>query len=197
MPDHDFPSYSDGIIIPHSIWDVNRNTGYISIGTSKDTSEFACDGLRNWWYNQGEHDYPFSGRLLILCDGGGSNSSRSHLFKQDIQKLADETGLEIRIAHYPPYTSKYNPIEHRMFPHVTNACDGVIFEDYEQVREQMEKTETTTGLTVTAEIIEKEYETGRKADKDFIKNLNIIYDDDMPQWNYRIAPRRPIPNSSF
>ena len=188
VPDHDFPSYSGGIIIPHSLWDVGRNKGYINLGTSKDTSEFACDSIRTWWYNHGRRDYPDSGRILLLCDGGGSNSSRSHIFKQDIQRLADETGLEIRIAHYPPYTSKYNPIEHRMFPHVTRACQGVIFTSYEHVKELMEKTETKTGLTVKVEINMKKYETGRKADKDFIENNEIVFDDYLPRWNYRVMP---------
>ncbi|MDM8524088.1 ISAzo13 family transposase [Desulfococcaceae bacterium HSG8] len=188
VPDHDFPSYSDGIVIPHSLWDVKRNKGYITLGTSKDTSEFACDSIRNWWYNHGRKDYPHSGRILLLCDGGGSNSSRSHIFKQDMQRLTDETGLEIRIAHYPPYTSKYNPIEHRMFPHVTKACEGVIFESYEHVKKLMEKTETKTGLTVTVRINRKEYKTRRKADKNFIENNEIVFDDHLPRWNYRVIP---------
>lgn len=188
VPDHDFPSYSGGIIIPHSLWDVKRNKGYISIGTNKDTSEFACNSIKNWWYNYGIKDYPDSKRILLLCDGGGSNSSRSHIFKQDIQQLADETGLEIRIAHYPPYTSKYNPIEHRMFPHVTRACEGVIFNNYNHVKELMEKTETKTGLSVTVEINTKEYNTGRKADKEFIENNRIVFDEYLPQWNYRAIP---------
>jgi len=189
-PDHDFPSYSDGSFVPHGIWDVVKNKGYISIGISKDTSEFACDSLRYWWKNIGIFDYPCAQRILILCDGGGSNSSRSHLFKQDLQKLSDELELEIRIAHYPPYCSKYNPIEHRMFPHVTKACQGVIFENYERAQEYIEKTKTRHGLIVRSEIIEKEYEKGRKADLELLKNLNIEYDDDLKSWNYRIAPEK-------
>ncbi|MCP3923128.1 MAG: ISAzo13 family transposase [Desulfobacterales bacterium] len=188
VPDHDFRSYSDGIIIPHSLWDVNRNKGYITIGNSKDTSEFACDSIKSWWYNHGIYDYAHSQRMLILCDGGGSNSSRSYLFKQDLQKLADEIGIEIRIAHYPPYTSKYNPIEHRMFPHVTKACSGVIFETYEQVKRCMEKTSTKTGLTVDVEISKKEYKTERKVDKDFKENMKIVFDDYLKNWNYRAIP---------
>ncbi len=189
VPDHDFPSYSKGVIIPHSLWDVNKNKGYITIGNSKDTSEFACDSIRNWWNNYGKNEYPHSRRMTILCDGGGSNSSRSYLFKQDIQKLVDEIGIEIRIAHYPPYTSKYNLIEHRMFPFVTKACSGVIFENYEQVKTYMEKTKTTTGLTVNAEILKKEYKTKKKVDKDFKKNMKIVFDDYLPKWNYRAIPK--------
>ena len=187
-PDHDFKRYATGSVIPHGIWDINRNTGYINLGITKDTSEFACDCIRNWWYNQGRYVYSHAKRLLILCDGGGSNSSRSYLFKQDIQWLADEIGLEIRIAHYPPYTSKYNPIEHRMFPHITKACKGVIFENYKQVLMLMERAKTKKGLTVKAEVIEKKYETGRKVNDDFKKNMEIIFDQHLPKWNYRAIP---------
>ena len=125
--DHDFNSYADGVIIPHGIYDLKLNKGFINIGTSRDTSEFACDSLRNWWFCVGQHDYPKADSILIRCDGGGSNSSRHYIFKQDLQSLADEIGISIRVAHYPPYCSKYNPIEHRLFPHVTRACSGVIF----------------------------------------------------------------------
>lgn len=120
--DHDFNSFAQGVIIPHGLYDVCANTGYINLGTSKDTSEFACDSFRNWWYNQGQHDYPQATSILLLCDGGGSNNVRHYIFKSDLQQLVDEIGVEIRIAHYPPYTSKYNLIEHRLFPHVTRAC---------------------------------------------------------------------------
>ena len=99
-----------------------------------------------------------------------------------------EIGLEIRIAHYPPYTSKYNPIEHRMFPHVTRACKGVIFENYEQVRMLMERTKTKKGLSVKAEVIKKKYEIGRKVNDDFKKNMKIIFDQHLPKWNYRAIP---------
>ncbi len=123
--DHDFSSLAEGIIIPHSLYDCCLNIGYIQLGTSHDTSEFACDSFRHWWYSYGQKLYPNATSILVLCDGGGSNSARYYIFKQDIQKLADEIGVEIRIAHYPPYCSKYNPIEHRLFPHVTRACQGV------------------------------------------------------------------------
>ena len=157
--DHDFPSLADGVIIPHSIYDLQLNTGYIQLGTSHDTTEFACDSLRHWWYTYGR---PTATSILVLCDGGGSNSSRYYIFKQDLQALADEIGVEIRIAHYPPYCSKYNPIEHRMFPHVTRACQGVIFTTIEIVKELMEKTHTEPGLKVFVHIMDQVYQTGRK-----------------------------------
>ena len=186
--DHDFNSLAKGVVIPHSIYDVTRNTGYINIGTSKDTSEFACDSILNWWQNQGRFDYPNATSILILCDGGGSNHSRHYLFKQDLQELTNKIGLEIRIAHYPPYTSKYNPIEHRLFPHVTRACQGVIFKSVAMVKELIQKTTTTTGLKVTVNIIDKIYQTGRRVNENFKENMKIVFDDFLPSWNYRALP---------
>ncbi|MCP3966234.1 MAG: ISAzo13 family transposase [Lentisphaerae bacterium] len=186
--DHDFTSFSEGKVIPHGIYDVVKNKGWINIGTSKDTSEFACDSLREWWYNYGIHDYPQASSILILCDGGGSNSSRHYIFKEDLQKLADEIQIEIRIAHYPPYTSKYNPIEHRMFPHVTRACRGAVFGSVEYVKELMEKTETKKGLDVTVNILDKVYQTGRKTKENFKKNMPIVFDKYLSAWNYRAIP---------
>lgn len=190
--DHDFTSFAQGVIIPHALYDLKQNVGYINLGTSKETSEFACDCLRNWWYHQGQYDYPNAISILLLCDGGGSNSSRHYIFKQDLQKLVDEIGIDIRIAHYPPYTSKYNPIEHRLFPHVTRACQGVIFTSIELVKELIEKTRTSTGLSVTVQIIDKVYETGRKVADDFKETMRIIFDDFLPQWNYTAIPNREV-----
>jgi len=190
--DHDFISFADGIIIPHGIYDYERNTGYVNLGTSKDTSEFACDSLKNWWHNQGQYAYPHATSILILCDGGGSNGSRQYLFKEDLQKLSDEIGIEIRIAHYPPYTSKYNPIEHRLFPHLTRACQGVIFKNAQLVKELMEKTKTSKGLKVTVQIIDKVYETGRKVAQGFKENLRIAFDKFLPLWSYRAIPNGQV-----
>ncbi len=190
--DHDFTSLAEGVVIPHGLYDLKQNIGYINLGHSKDTGEFACDSLRNWWYQQGQFDYPEATALLLLCDGGGSNSSRQYLFKQDLQKLADEIGLEIRMAHYPPYTSKYNPIEHRLFPHVTPACQGGIFTSLELVKELIEKTMTSTGLKVTVQIIDKVYLTGRKVADDFKETMQLVFDDFLPQWNYTAIPNREV-----
>lgn len=190
--DHDFSSFAEGVIIPHGIYDLKRNTGYINLGTSKDTSQFACDSLRNWWYHQGKDDYPHATSILIQCDGGGSNSSRHYIFKEDLQKLVDEIGVEIRIAHYPPYCSKYNPIEHRMFPHVTRACQGVIFKSIEIVKELMEKTTTSKGMKAIVQILDKVYETGRKVADDFKTTMRIVFDEFLPQWNYTAVPNGQV-----
>ena len=124
-----------------------------------------------------------------MCDGGGSNSARTYLFKAALEKLVQDTGLEMRIAHYPPYTSKYNPIEHRLFPHLTRACQGVIFTSVDVVQELMAKATTKTGLEVSVNILNKEYATGRKVAADFKEQMGVIFDADLPQWNYRLPPR--------
>ena len=190
--DHDFNSEADGIIIPHGIYDLQRNIGYLHLGTSKDTSEFVCDCIRAWWDRHGRADYPQATAILGLCDGGGSHSARQYIFKEDLQKLAAELGIEIRIAHYPPYCSKYNPIEHRLFPHVTRACQGVIFTSLALVKELMEKTQTSKGLQVVVEILEKVYQTGRKAADDFKTKMRLIFDELLPQWNYRALPNQTV-----
>jgi hypothetical protein len=190
--DHDFTSFAQGVIIPHALYDLKQNVGYINLGTSKETSEFACDCLRNWWYHQGQYDYPQATSILLLCDGGGSNSSRHYIFKQDLQQLVDEIGIDIRIAHYPPYTSKYNPVEHRLFPHITRACQGVVFTSIELVKELIEKTRTSTGLSVIVKIIDKVYETGRKVVDGFKETMRIVFDDFLPQWNYTAVPNGQV-----
>jgi transposase len=186
--DHDFNTFADGVIIPHGIYDLLQNIGYIHIGTSKDTSQFACDCLRSWWLLFGQNLYPNATSILALCDGGGSNGSRHYIFKEDLQQLADELGIEIRIAHYPPYCSKYNPIEHRLFPHVTRACQGVLFTSVKLVKELIEKTKTSKGLKVFVKVIETIYQTGRKVAFDFKHTMRIIFDDFLPAWNYRAIP---------
>ena len=187
--DHDWPSLAEGVAIPHGLYDLKQQVGYIHIGTSHDTSEFACDGLRHWWQTYGSQQYANATSILLLCDGGGSNSSRYYLFKQDLQALVDELGIEIRIAHYPPYTSKYNPIEHRLFPHISRVCQGVIFQNIEMVRELIAKTTTRTGLKVFATVLNKTYKTGRKVAKDFKQTMTIEFDDYLPRWNYTAMPQ--------
>ena len=118
---------------------------------------------------------------MLLCDCGGSNNARYYLFKEELQKLSDELNIQIRIAHYPPYTSKYNPIEHLLFPHVTRACQGVIFKSVELVNDLIAKTKTSTGLKVVTNILTKTFETGRKVADDFKDNIRIRFDDFLPQ----------------
>jgi hypothetical protein len=186
--DHDFPSQSSGAVVPHGIYDVGSNRGFMPLNTSRDTSELACDSLAVWWENHGRAAYPEASKLLVLCDGGGSNGASRYVFKEQLQALANRLGLEIRVAHYPPYCSKYNPIEHRLFPHVTRACRGVIFHTLETVRRYMSKADTTTGLKVAVRIIDKVYEAGRKCAANFKKTMKIVFDSFLPKWNYRAVP---------
>ena len=186
--DHDFTSFSEGVIIPHGIYDLRMNAGYITLGNSKDTSEFNCECIKDWWITHGQFNYPNASSILALADGGGSNSSRHYIFKEDLQKLADEIGVEIRMAHYPPYTSKYNPIEHRLFCHVTRACEGVVFSNMEIVQKLVENTSTSKGLKVFSAIKDKVFQTGRKFSKGFKENMTIAFDEFLGQWNYRAIP---------
>jgi hypothetical protein len=186
--DHDFPSFASGVVIPHGLYDVKRNDGHVNLGTSHDTGEFACESIEHWWEEKGRSLYPHAKSILLLCDGGGSNSASQYLFKEDLQKLVDRLGIEIRVAHYPPYCSKYNPIEHRLFPHVTRACLGVIFRTLETVRYYMAKAETRTGLKTRVRILEKVYQTGRQCAEGFKETMKIVFDKLLPKWNYRAVP---------
>ena len=186
--DHDFPKYAEGVVIPYGLYDLKRNFGYVSLGSSHDTTEFACDSIAWWWQEYGWQHYPQARSLCLLCDGGGSNSADKYLFKEDLQKLAERLRLEIRVTHYPPYCSKYNPVERRLFCHLTRACQGVLFDSLATVKRLLEKTRTATGLGVVVGVLEKVYQTGRKYAEGFKKNMKILFDDFLPKWNYRAVP---------
>lgn len=190
--DHDFNTFSQGVVIPHGIYDLKRNEGYMTLGTSKDTSEFCCDCIKDWWENQGKTNYPLASSILVLADGGGSNSSRHYIFKEDLQKLVNDIGIEIRMAHYPPYTSKYNPIEHRLFCHVTSACKGTVFSSIEVVKKLVDKTTTSTGLKVFTAIKDKVYATSRKASEAFRERMSIVFDEYLGKWNYKAIPQQSL-----
>ncbi len=149
----------------------------------------ACDSIDYWWNTYGKSLYANAPQMLLLCDGGGSNNSRHYLFKQDLQTLVNDLGIAIRLAHYPPYTSKYNPIEHRLFPHVTRACQGVIFQSVEVVKDLMAKATTKTGLQVFTTILDKAYQTLRKVAEEFKETMQIVFDELLPQWNYTAVPQ--------
>ena len=184
--DHDYAHLSEGTVIPHGIYDLKHNDAMINIGTSADTGEFACDSIKLWWEQIGCERYKNATSLLILVDSGGSNSYRHHIFKDELQSLVNSIGLEIRIAHYPPYASKWNPIEHRLFPHVTRAMAGVIFRSYELVKNLIGRTHTKNGLQVTVNIIDKVYEKSKKASADLYENGTIIFDKVLGNLNYKV-----------
>ena len=186
--DHDFPSWATGVIIPHGIYDVARNLGHINIGLSHDTSQFACDSFRWFWNRIGQQRYPDAESILILCDAGGSNSAGQYLFKRDLQELVDTLGIEIRVAHYPSYCSKFNPADRRFFPHVARACQGLLFDSLDTVVRLMRKASTSTGLKTTVNVIRRAYTTGREVVEDFKHNMPLLFDDLLPKWNYRAVP---------
>ena len=159
---------------------------FVNINTSCDTSNFACDSIKLWWNAIGKRKYPGATSILILADGGVSNSSRHHVFKESLQKLSNELNIELRMAHYPPYTSKWNPIEHRVFPHITRSLSGVILINLSLLKELIKKTTIQTGLKVFARVTKKIYETGKKVASDFYDYANIKADTALGKWNYVI-----------
>lgn len=187
--DHDFPSWATGVVIPHGIYDLVRNCGHLNLGLSHDTSAFACDSLRWYWNRIGQQCYPDATSILLLCDCGGSNAAAQYLFKQDLQRLVDALGMEIRVAHYPSYCSKYNPIERRFFPHVARACQGMLFDTLATVVNLMRKAATTTGLKTTVNVIRRIYETRRTVADDFKATMRLRFDDLLPKWNYVAVPQ--------
>ena len=187
--DHDFANLATGVVIPHGLYDEKRNIAYLTFGTSKDTSEFAGDNVVAWWESDLKHQYPQATKLILRCDGGGSNSSRAYIVKYDFQQVANRIGLPVQIQHYPPYCSKYNRIEHRVFPHLTRKWQGVIFTNYAIVKELAEQTTTKTGLRICVRMNEHGYQTGRRAEPDDLAHLNIAYHERLGKWNYTFYPQ--------
>jgi hypothetical protein len=186
--DHDYEHLSEGKVVPHGIYDLQANKGYITVGGSSETAGFVTDNLIWWWCEHGIHQYPDAKNVLLLCDAGGANSYRHYVFKKELMRFAEETGLSVIVCHYPPYCSKWNPIEHRLFCHVHKAMSGIVFTDYETIREAISQTATSTGLTVVVRLNLKEYETGIKVDKTSIDPKRILYHQQIPDLNYRVLP---------
>ena len=186
--DHDFGSAGAGTVIPHGLYDVGKNKAFVHLNTSHDTSELACDSIAAWW-EQARPDRLSSSQETAGVVRWRGQQQRDHVCVQGGSPEAGEPlGIEIRVAHYPPYCSKYNPIEHRLFPHLTRACRGVIFHTLKTVQYYMAKAETTTGLKVKVSILDKIYKTGRKYAAGFKKNMKIVFDKVLPKWNYRAVP---------
>ena len=187
--DHTNDNLIVGQIVPHGIYDIKLNQAHINIGTTHETAEFLCDSLQYWWETKGKIDYPLATEILILCDAGGANSWRINVFKFELQRLCNLLKVKIVICHYPPYASKWNPIEHRVFPHVTRAMEGVMLETHEQAHNLITQAHTKTGLIVTANIINKIYNIGRVVSKQLLELINIIYDTEVPGLNYSVCPQ--------
>jgi Rhodopirellula transposase DDE domain len=188
---HDFVDKELGKAIPYGVYDIAANTGCVSVGIDNDTAEFAVNSIRRWLNLMGSARYPGADHLLITADGGGSNGSRVRLFKTELQALADETHLTLQICHYPPGTSKWNKIEHRLFCHITQNWRGKPLTSRVAVVELIAATTTKTGLTVRCELDTRPYTKGIKVSDAEMATLNIKGDEFHPEWNYTIAPRSP------
>ena len=188
--DHDFRHLADGVLVPHGVYDVRANVGFITLGTSRETSAFVCDAIALAWTVLFRAMYPNATELLLLCDCGGANAARSLRFKEDLIELATRLGVRLRIAHYPPYTSKWNPIEHRLFSQVERAWSGVMLDSPETALRTVEQTRTQTGLSVTARILDTTYEIGRTCSDTFrdVKDQFIRHDRVNGQWNDLVDP---------
>ena len=186
--DHDYSYLSTGKIVPHGIYDIKKNHLHINYVSENETARSVCYSIRVWWNTIGKQRYPDLPELLLFCDAGGANNYRHHIFKVELQKLADEIGMPIRIAHYPPYTSKWNAIEHRAFPHVTRALEGVPLHSIEQAKELTRNAKTKTGFRTTARVIKKNFKKGMRATKERVEEINIFFDKKIPQLNYLVRP---------
>jgi len=186
---YDFVKEDLGKAIPYGIYDQTTNTGWVSVGIDHDTAEFAVETLRRWWRNMGSKVYPRAKQLLITADGGGSNGSRCRLWKVELQGLADEIGLRIAVCHFPPGTSKWNKIEHRMFCHITENWRGRPLVSREVVVNLIGHTTTKTGLAIRSELDEGNYPTGREVSDEQMEGLSIRRDKFHGEWNYTILPR--------
>ncbi len=187
--DHDVPSLARGVIIPHGIYDLARNQGWMHVGLSRDTTACACESLRVFWHRDGQRLYPNAAAILLVCEGGGRNSCHKHLCKEDLQGVVNDLAVPIRVAHSPAYCSKCNPIERRLFSHVTRACQGVLFDSLDTVLGCIQKTKTQQGLSVTVRILDTLYEGGRTGSEAFKKNMPIVFDTVLPKWNYWAIPQ--------
>jgi hypothetical protein len=187
---HDFVDEKLGKAVPYGVYDVTANAGFVSVGITSDTAQFAVEAIRRWRKRMGQPRYPKARELTITADCGGSNGARVRLWKVELQKLADETGLTLRVHHYPPGTSKWNKIEHRMFCHITQNWRGRPLTDRMAIVELIGATTTKTGLKVECTLDTRTYEKGIKVSDAEMETLRITGDDFHPEWNYTIKPRR-------
>jgi Rhodopirellula transposase DDE domain len=186
---HDFPDKKMGKAIPYGVYDLACNEGWVSVGIDHDTAEFACASIQRWWHEMGSLRFPRATTLLITADGGGSNASRNRLWKKSLQVLADELGITLSVCHFPPGTSKWNKIEHRLFSFITKNWRGRPLTAYEVIVNLIASTTTKTGLTVRAALDPRRYETGIEVSDEELQQLNIKRARFHGDWNYTIKPR--------
>lgn len=186
---HDFLSLADGKAIPYGVYDVLRNAGFVNVGQDHDTAAFAVESLRRWWRQDGQEAYPAARDVLIMADGGGSNSARSKLWKKELQGLATETGLTLRVCHLPPGTSKWNKIEHKLFSYISINWRARPLTSMETVIELISSTTTSAGLTVAAQVDTNSYLTKLTVSAADMQALHLIPDTFHPDWNYSLLPQ--------
>lgn len=187
---HDFPHPDLPRAYPYGIYDIGRNTGFVNVGTDHDTGAFAVASIRGWWRSEGRRLYPHAKELLITADGGGSNGYRLRLWKLELQKLADATSLSLRICHFPPGTSKWNKVEHRLFSFISSNWRGEPLRDYETIVRLIASTTTAKGLTVTCRLDRRQYPVGKKITAQELASLNLVPDTFHGEWNYTIRPKQ-------
>ena len=186
---HDFPGPQVPRAYPYGIYDIGRNCGFVNIGTDHDTGAFAVASIRGWWRAEGRTIYARTKRILITADGGGSNGYRLRLWKLELQKFADQTGLRVSVCHFPPGTSKWNKIEHRLFSFISSNWRGEPLRDYETIVHLIARTTTAKGLKVMCRLDRRKYSTGRKVSAAEMKQIKLRRDKFHGEWNYSIAPR--------
>lgn len=186
---HDFPKPEVPRAYPYGIYDVGRNAGFVNVGTDHDTGAFAVASIRGWWRREGRRLYPRAERILITADGGGSNGSRLRLWKLELQRLADQTGLSLCVCHFPPGTSKWNKVEHRLFSFISSNWRGEPLRDYETIVKLIARTTTAKGLKVTCRLDRRKYPTGRKVTDEEMKRVHLERNKFHGEWNYVIKPR--------
>jgi hypothetical protein len=187
---HDFVDKDLGKAVPYGVYEVGSNTAWVSVGVDNDTAELAVNSVRRWWYSMGKPLYPEATKIMITADCGGSNGSRVRLWKRELQKLADELQIDIQVSHYPPGTSKWNKIEHRLFCHITQNWRGKPLMSRFAIVELISATTTKTGLVVRSEIDLNNYEKGIKVSTKEMESINIKRNEFHPEWNYTISPSR-------
>lgn len=188
--DHDFATFSDGQIVPHGIYDITGNVGYMTIGTSHDTAMFVCDNIYRVWKEHLQEKYQGARTLVIMCDGGGSNSSSHRIVKQELMQLADKLSMILLVMHYPPYCSKFNPIVHRLFAHVTRSWSGAPLLSVNDAAQKAARTTTKKGLTVYVDVNSKTYDIKRPIEDGYEKKIaqRVVFHRQLPKWNYLIKP---------
>lgn len=184
--DHDFSSLGSGVAIPYGAYDIKRNEGFVNVGITSDTAEFAINSIKQWWLLMGKKNYPNSKRLLICADGGGSNGSRNKIWKTNLQKLSNELGIHITVCHYPPGTSKWNKIEHKMFSYISMNWKGIPLESYEMIVNLIGATKTKKGLKIQATLDSNVYQKGLKVTDEDYEMINLKLHKTHPNWNYTI-----------